>query len=66
MLMSCPKCSEVIPHVEARGPTVGNPLTGPLYSGVVATCPRCGAVLGVMNDPEMIVARLMEEMKKRR
>jgi transcription initiation factor IIE alpha subunit len=58
----CPACEAEISQLEATPTVIGNQAFGPLYHAVVATCPRCRAVLGVLNDPDGMQRQLAKEM----
>ena len=62
MNAKCPSCGQVITNVNLEHGPVGNPVSGPLVSGYVATCPRCRAVLGVMANPDSIVNKVVEKL----
>ncbi len=65
--MKCAACSKDLHNIDAKPTTVGNKVTGPLYHAVVATCPHCQAVLGVLNDPSearIAIEREMDALRK--
>lgn len=63
--MKCPNCAQQISNVDLKPGPVGNQVFGPLVTGFIAVCPRCQAVLGVMNDANAIAKKVVEMLTKR-
>jgi hypothetical protein len=59
---ACPKCGQGIPQIEAEPRIIGNLASGPVFDAVVATCPHCRTVLGVLNDPADTRRQIAKEM----
>jgi hypothetical protein len=45
----CPHCSENLPIIDAVQRPIGNTLSGPMFQAVVASCPHCKKLLGMLS-----------------
>ncbi len=64
--MKCPSCQQLITHVDLERGPLGGQAFGPLVAGYTAVCPRCRAVVGVMNDADAIAKKVVDALTKRR
>jgi hypothetical protein len=46
----CPKCEQVVTHIEVEGISIEKLLNGS-WTGVSYLCPLCRTILGVQIDP---------------
>lgn len=63
----CPKCAADLHAIDGKAMLIGDQLSGPIFHGVVATCPHCRTVLGVLgqeDDTKALIAREMDELRK--
>jgi Protein of unknown function (DUF3892) len=61
-----PKLRTADSEVDLKHGPIGNQVFGPLMNGFTAVCPRCQAVLGVMNDPNATAKKVVEALTKAR
>jgi hypothetical protein len=62
VLANCPKCFEPVSRIPAEPVTIGDRMTGPQFQAVVARCPHCKTILGVLNEPDSRIDAIVREL----
>jgi len=60
----CPSCGTATNQIDAQPMRIGNLVSGPIFLAVVATCPQCKTILGVLNDTAGERQELSRELKE--